>query len=42
MKTPKQTREQRIRVLENIVVILNDRLKLIEDIIYEDVTKEKK
>ena len=39
MKPPKQTREQRIRVLENIVLILNNRVKALEEIIYEPVTK---
>jgi len=34
MKQPKQTREQRIRLLENVVMHLNDRLKNIEAIIY--------
>jgi hypothetical protein len=34
MKQPKQTREQRIRLLENVVMHLNDRLKNIESIIY--------
>lgn len=35
MKAPKQTREERIRVLENIVMIFNDRIKNLENIIYD-------
>jgi predicted nuclease of restriction endonuclease-like RecB superfamily len=36
MKAPKQTREERIRILENIAQILNNRLKQLESIIYEN------
>mgnify|MGYP001004130123 CR=1 FL=1 len=35
MQAPKQTREQRIRVLENVVMIFNDRIKKLESIIYD-------
>jgi chaperonin cofactor prefoldin len=37
MKQPKQTREQRIRLLENVVMHLNDRLKNLESIIYTQI-----
>jgi len=37
MKQPKQTREQRIRLLENVVMHLNDRLKNIESVIYTQI-----
>jgi hypothetical protein len=42
MKPKKQTREQRIRLLEHIVKALNERLNQIEGIIYEPVTTEDK
>jgi chaperonin cofactor prefoldin len=34
MKAPKPTREERIRTLEKIVMIFNDRIKNLESIIY--------
>jgi hypothetical protein len=40
MKQPKQTREQRIRLLENVVMHLNDRLKNLESIIYTQEDKQ--
>ena len=36
MKAPKPTREERIRTLENIVMIFNDRIKNLESIIYKN------